>query len=292
MIGTAKSLSILICLLGLLQTRCTLRADEPTLEKIQRTERIKIGYANEAPYAYYDVYTGELTGEAPAIAKKILSKMGVNDVEGVLTEFSALIPGLKAGRFDMIAAGMYITPERCKEALFSDPTYGLGDQLLVKKPNPMKLHSLEDIRKNSKAILGVVSGAIEVSYAREAKIPLERVKLFPDNPSAVAGVQSGRVHAFMATSLTLKNLLNVAKDQSLELATPFRPPVKNGVPQKGYGGFVFRKRDKRFRDEFNKHLRDFIGTKAHLETVKPFGFGRLELPGDIRAETLCQEEKG
>ena len=35
--------------------------------------------------------------------------MGINQVEGVLTEFGSLIPGLQARRFDIIAAGMYVT---------------------------------------------------------------------------------------------------------------------------------------------------------------------------------------
>ena len=38
-------------------------------------------------------------------------------VDGVLTEFGSLIPGLQAGRFDIIAAGMFVTPE----ALRADP---------------------------------------------------------------------------------------------------------------------------------------------------------------------------
>jgi Bacterial extracellular solute-binding proteins, family 3 len=37
---------------------------------------------------------------------------------GVLTKFGALIPGLRAGRFDMIAATMYITPPYRKQVQF------------------------------------------------------------------------------------------------------------------------------------------------------------------------------
>jgi polar amino acid transport system substrate-binding protein len=39
----------------------------------------------------------------------------------VLTEWGSLIPGLNAGRFDIITAGMYITPKRCKNVAFTDP---------------------------------------------------------------------------------------------------------------------------------------------------------------------------
>ena len=86
---------------------------ETTLQRIQRTGEVRIGYANEAPFAY-TAPDGTVTGESPEIAKKVFAKLGVKKVDAVLTEWGSLIPGLKAGRFDVIAAGMYITPERCK----------------------------------------------------------------------------------------------------------------------------------------------------------------------------------
>jgi polar amino acid transport system substrate-binding protein len=35
--------------------------------------------------------------------------MGIHQIEVVTTDFGSLIPGLQAGRFDVIAAGMYRT---------------------------------------------------------------------------------------------------------------------------------------------------------------------------------------
>ncbi|MCH5710081.1 transporter substrate-binding domain-containing protein, partial [Salmonella enterica] len=90
---------------------------------------------------------------------------------GVLTEFGSLIPGLQAKRFDIIAAGMYVTPERCGQVAFSNPTYGVGQAFLVKQGNPKNLHSYEDVVKNPDAKLGVVVGAIEAEYASKVKVP-------------------------------------------------------------------------------------------------------------------------
>ena len=61
----------------------------------------------------------------------MFAKLGVKKVDAVLTEWGALIPGLKAGRFDVIAAGMYITPERCKQVAFADPQNQIPDTLLT-----------------------------------------------------------------------------------------------------------------------------------------------------------------
>src|SRR3546814_15285441 len=97
---------------------------QSTLEKAREAGFIRIGFANEAPYGFATP-DGKLTGEAPEVAKAVLKKMGINEVDGVLTEFGSLIPGLKAGRFDIIAAGMFITPARCNEVAFSEPSYGI-----------------------------------------------------------------------------------------------------------------------------------------------------------------------
>src|SRR3546814_5140271 len=97
----------------------TLFRSQSTLEKAREAGFIRIGFANEAPYGFATP-DGKLTGEAPEVAKAVLKKMGINEVDGVLTEFGSLIPGLKAGRFDIIAAGMFITPARCNEVAFSE----------------------------------------------------------------------------------------------------------------------------------------------------------------------------
>ena len=136
--------------------------------------------------------------------------MGINQVEGVLTEFGSLIPGLQARRFDIIAAGMYVTPERCGQAAFSNPTYGVSQAMLVKQGNPKNLHSYEDAAKNPEARLGVVVGAIESDYAASLKVPPDRTVVFPDAVSALAGVQAGRADAYAATALTVNDLMGKA----------------------------------------------------------------------------------
>ncbi|MBV9112171.1 MAG: transporter substrate-binding domain-containing protein, partial [Hyphomicrobiales bacterium] len=75
---------------------------ETTLERAKRQGYIRVGFANEAPYGFATP-DGKLTGESPEVVKAVLKKIGINQVDGVLTEFGSLIPGLQAGRFDIIA---------------------------------------------------------------------------------------------------------------------------------------------------------------------------------------------
>jgi len=261
-------------------------AGKSTLQAAKESGRVRIGYANEAPFAYMDPATGQLTGESVEIARTVLGKLGVGEVEGVLTEFGSLIPGLQAGRFDVIAAGMYVTPERCKQVTFSNPTYGVGQAFIVPTGNPKDLHGYEDVAKGDTR-LGVVVGAIEASYAEQTGIPSERVVVFPDAASALAGVQGGRADAYAATALTVNDLLAKAGEGKLERAQPFTDPSVDGQSVRGYGAFAFRTSDQDFADAFNGELATFLGSDAHRQLVEPFGFTEAELPGDVTAAQLC-----
>ncbi len=289
-----KTMGAALLTVALLAPGCSEQADTPagqtlsTLKRAQQDGTIRVGYANEAPYAYLESASRRLTGEAPEIARVVLVEMGIGKVEGVLTEFGSLIPGLKAGRFDIIAAGMYILPQRCKEIAFSNPTYSVGEAFIVAQGNPLALHGYEGVVPHSEARLGVVTGTVEREYARRVGIPNARVVVFPDAPSALEGVIAGRVDAYAATSLTANNLLARAKSPRVERAVPFSDPVIEGKPTRGYGAFGFRKTDQDLVAAFNAALARFIGTPRHLELVKPFGFAQGELPGPATAAELCR----
>jgi polar amino acid transport system substrate-binding protein len=255
------------------------RAD--LLEDAKESGKITVGIANEAPYGY-QTPEGELTGEAPEIAKYILGEMGIEDVEAVITEFGSLIPGLKAGRFDMVAAGMFVTPERCKQVAFSEPTYGIGQAFLVADGNPKELQTYEDIKDNPDTTLAVMAGAIERTYARDVGVPDDQVMVVPDTAAGTAAVQAGRADAFALTSLSIRRLAEGA--DGVEIAEPFGEVAGQSVV--GHGAFAFRPEDDAFRQEFNKHLADFIGSEKHLALVEPFGFTKDELPQKT-TEELC-----
>jgi polar amino acid transport system substrate-binding protein len=254
------------------------------LEESKESGSITVGIANEAPYGYMTP-EGELTGEAPEIAKYILAKMGIEDVEAVVTEFGSLIPGLKAGRFDLVAAGMFITPQRCEQVAFSEPTYGIGQALLVAEGNPKGLQTYEDFKENSDSTLAVMGGAIERTYARDAEVPDEQVMVVPDTAAGTAAVQAGRADAFALTSLSIRRLAENA--EGVEMAEPFGEV--GGTSVVGHGGFAFRPEDQAFVDEFNKQLAEFIGSKEHLDLVAPFGWTEDELP-QMTTEELCAQE--
>ncbi|VCU71283.1 putative amino-acid ABC transporter-binding protein precursor [Pigmentiphaga humi] len=260
---------------------------QDSLERARQSGRLRVGYANEAPFAYMDSRAGKLTGEAPEIARKVLARLGIDEVEGVLTEFGALIPGLLAGRFDMIAAGMYVLPERCRQIAFSNPTYGVGDGFLQRTDNPLQLRSYAEAAADPGARVGVVVGAVQNDYAARAGVPAARVVVFPDVVSAVEGVMAGRADVYAATALTINYVLTKVPDWDIEKVARFVQPTEAGQSVRGYGAFGFRKQDEALRQAFDRELAGFIGSPEHQALVAPFGFTQGELPGDVTAAQLC-----
>src|SRR3954453_15157055 len=242
---------------------------ESTLEKAKKDGYIRVGFANEAPFGFATP-AGKLTGEAPEVAKAVLAKIGIPQVDGVLTEFGSLIPGLKAGRFDVIAAGMFITPKRCAEIQFSEPSYGIGQAMLVKAGNPKSIKDYSTIAGNPDLKLAVMAGAVEVGYAKDAGVPQDQLVVSPDQSSLLAAVQSGRADAASLTALSIADMAK--KGEGVESTTPFGEVA--GKSGKGQGGFGFRKEDKALLAAFNGELRKFIGTPEHIALVTPFGFGK------------------
>ena len=150
---------------------------QSTLERAKADGYIRVGFANEAPFGFATP-DGKLTGEAPEVAKAVLAKMGIAQVDGVLTEFGSLIPGLKAGRFDIIAAGMFINPKRCAEINFSEPSYGIGQAMLVKEGNPKAIKDYSSFKDNADLKLAVMAGAVEGGYAKDAGVATLNIGLF------------------------------------------------------------------------------------------------------------------
>jgi len=257
---------------------------ETTLERIKKQGFIRVGFANEAPYAYA-TSAGTLTGESPTVFRHVMEKLGVKEVDGVLTEWGALIPGLKAGRFDAIVASMYVTPKRCEQIIFANPTYGIGEALIVKKGNPDGLNNYKDAVEKKKKI-AFVAGVAEIEHAKLAGLDTDMHLVVPDFASAVAAVKAGRASAAALTSLTAKDL--ASKDDSVERAEPFTF-THEGKKYKGEGSFGFRKEDTDLRDAVNEVLADFLGTEEHLAMVQEFGFDKSNLPEKTAAQHCAGE---
>lgn len=260
---------------------------ESTLERVKRQGYITVGFANENPYAYATP-DGKLTGEAVEVARAIFKEMGIPEMQGVLTEFGSLIPGLKAGRFDAVTAGMFIKPERCEQVAFANPEYTIGEALATKPGNPLNLRSYKDIANHATAKVAVMSGGVEQEYLTKSGVPADRMVVVPDQPAALAALKADRADAITMTGPSLQALLADKNVTGVERVMDFIQPEIDGKTVAGFGATAFRKGDDDIREAFNRELAKLQDSGRLLEIIQPFGFTKAELPGDVTAEQLCK----
>ena len=255
------------------------------LDRIRDRGEVNIGIANEAPYGFVD-RAGRITGEAPELARIVFQRLGVERMNPRITDFGALIPALQVGVFDVIAAGMFVTPARCKQILFSDPEYQAPESLMVPKGNPKGIKTLDDIVARKDIRVGLLTGSANISYATDLGL-MDRAVIFDSVFSGLDGILANRADAFSLTAISLRDALNKRPDAPLEL-TPAYVPVIGGKRKLGCGAFGFRRDQRTFRDAFNVELNRMRSSGELLSTVRPFGFTESEMT-TLTATELCTD---
>ena len=261
-------------------------SDKSTLQKAIDDGKISVGFAGEAPYSFEE--GGELQGASVSLAKAVFKELGVEDVEGVNTEFGSLIPGLNADRFDAISAGMSILPDRCEQAAFGDPEFMYTTALMTKEGKLDGMKDMEDVKKKGLK-LATMTGAIENTvYAEKLGIKTQEVGTPQDGMDAVT---TGRADVFALTAISLNWMAKNSEDSGVEVSDSFVQEI-DGVPQVGAGATVFRSDDEELRDEWNKGLEKIVSDeKAYLDVVGDYGFTKEERPdGSITTDQLCKGE--
>jgi polar amino acid transport system substrate-binding protein len=276
------SLSTLLGLIGFLSQR-----NDSSLQNLRDRGFIRIGYALEAPYAFLDT-NGDVTGESPELAKRVVSQLGIPNIEWVQTDFDNLIPELIEGRFDVIAAGMFITPERAEIVAFSEPCFHVQQGLLVAAGNPHQLSAYTDILSQPELKVAVLSGAVGELLLKDLGIAEEQILAVPDARTGEIAVQTGIANALVLSSVTIRWMSLNNESQLVEMAEPFAQVQADAFTDYGYGGFAFRQSDKMLLNEWNAVLADFVSSPEHLQLVEEFGFSSAELSISVSTAEIIE----
>ncbi len=250
------------------------------LEALRAGEPVRIGFANEVPWAYPGE-GAEALGFVNEIAVAVLKELGAETIVPVVTEWGGLIPGLKANRFDVVTGGMYILRKRCENVLFSDPIGVFGDAFIVPKGNPEGIQTYADIRRMG-ATLATGAGYNIIEAARKQGIPEDRIMQVPGPTEILAAVRTGRAAAGGVTYFTARNLAARSKG-AVTVTDPSNLPewTRNWV------GIAFRQSDLTLQQAFNAALGDYLGSNEMLASVAPYGYTEAQLPGDATTEYAC-----
>lgn len=246
---------------------------------------MRIGYAVEPPYAFIGP-GGEVTGQSPEVAKAVARRLGVGRIEWRLAEFQALPAELEEGRIDMVAAGMFITPERARAMAFSEPIFHVNQGLLVARGNPLDLHSYADVRDFLSARVAVLSGSVELAMFRRLGLPEERLLLVPDARAGLAAVETGQADALALSSPTIAWQAASAGLGQVEKAEPFTQPEVAVAGRTGYGAFAFRRADRALVAAWNRVQEAFLATSEFHAIMGTFGFTPGEYPGRMTTREI------
>lgn len=261
-------------------------AAQTTLERIVSEGKVTVGIVNDRTWGYVDE-SGNVTGFDPDLVRAALEPLGLKKIDFVVSEFPALISSLQSKRFDIIGAGMWITPTRCAAVGFSDPDVIEKDGLLVMKGNPLNIHSYADIAANPKLLIAADRGSAAIEHAKSAGVPDAQILQLTDYNAAIAALTGGRANGLPAAA---SSVAVTVKDPNLagvvEIASPFTGYVaKNGVEAGGASALGFRLEDKDLREAYNKRLAEMKADGTFEKLKQKYGIATET--ATVTAEQLC-----
>jgi len=243
----------------------------PDASTVARSQSLRVGFAVEAPYAFIDAQ-GRVTGEAPEVFRTMAQRAGIEHIDWIRLDFANLLPELRLGRIDAIAAGMYITPDRAEQAAFTRPTATVrtavvlreGETALPQRPVLADLVRAEGLR------WATVHDAAENGLLIAAGVPPERIGTVPQADRGLRAVAEAEADGFAISTVTAWYLVSHHPEWPLEVRPVADAPA--GLP-----AFVFRREDTALRDAIDLALADYLGTEEHQLLVQGFGFTSDEI---------------
>lgn len=197
-----------------------------TLQDVKDNGALVVGTEGTyAPFTYHAQGSGALTGYDVEVAQAVGEELGV-PVKFEETQWDAIFAGLDAGRFDMIANQVSITPERKKDYAFSTP-YTVSKGVIVVKKGDDSISSFADLKGKTTA-QSLTSNWYEM--AKKAGADIQNVEGWAQ---AVTLLEQGRVDATINDQLTYLDYEKTKGDTGLAVAATTSSAARNA--------FAFRK---------------------------------------------------
>jgi polar amino acid transport system substrate-binding protein len=167
---------------------------------------------------------GGVEGFNVDMVNEIARRLG-RPVNIVAQEFSGLIPGLNARRFDFIGAPVTVTAERAKSLLFTEGYLNTDYQFVLGKDAP-DITRLEDLKGKT---IAVNRGSIYDTWARDnaARYGFQ-TENFNTQPDAIQAVLSGRAFGNLAGNTT--QAWAVQKTPGLKLSYTIKTGLVWAIP--------------------------------------------------------------
>ena len=169
------------------------------------------------PFNFRDPASGQLAGYDVDVAHTVAMRMDLNP-EFVLTEWSAILPALRAGRVDVAISQVIITPQRERAFDFSAPYLYSHSRLIVRQNERATYGTLADLKGRK---LGVRQNSVFEQQAMA--IPGIDVKRYPAVPENLQDLAFGRIDALLDDSLLVGYLVK-------QTQLPLKAGARIGAP--------------------------------------------------------------
>lgn len=181
--------------LAVLLTVSATAAHADTFSDILERGTLRVGVSLFTPWTMRGE-TGELSGFEIDVANKLAADMGVKAAFKVY-DWEAIIPALNRDEFDVIIAGMGITPARALKVVFSRPYAEAGVGLATNTAMTRDIDSLTGLNQE-----GIVIATVSETMAGDLTpqlFPRAEIRAVTKPETAEALVLEGKAHAYVAT---------------------------------------------------------------------------------------------
>ncbi len=216
---------------------------DDSLVKVQQKGELIVGTSDDWPYSFYPAGSSEWTGLDADIIKYVAKMLKIPKINVQVAQFSALIPGMLDGRFDMVGDSIHWTLARSKVVDFCFPTYYYSEWLAVKKGNPKNIHNFADMKGKT------ICTMIGTNYAEWlSKIEGINFVTAKDWQETIQDLVIGRVDGIVYDQPVLAASFKDHPEWPVELATGYEPRTfKNPT---GYSRYAFRQNAVQLREGF------------------------------------------
>jgi polar amino acid transport system substrate-binding protein len=247
-------------------------------QRVEEGLPVRLAIGDEPPYTQLQP-NGEITGAAPDVAKAVLKRMGVENVEGIVTQYDSMIPGLDADRWDMVTAGLFMDERRCAAVLYSSPVIVSTESFATAPGNPLGITSIEAVKSNPDITIAALAGSYELEAATTLGIPEGQIQTYPAAPEGIQALAAGRHDALLLPTLSLEALKEQRGGDFL-ITEPL-----DDIPTTGSGA-AFSKADTDFHGKYNTELEAFKETEEFAAILDQWGFS-AEAARKVTTEELC-----
>ncbi len=218
-----KYLCMGLCSVMLLGLGTTVAASEESadgghsklLQKCLDQGYITIGTGNDVPFAFIDEATGEAMGIEVDITKEALSRLGINEIEWKIMDWTVLMEELrKETTIDMVADGLFVTPERQEIIDFTNPLYYQGEALIVASDSDIS--GKEDLEgKTVGTVTGWAYDALLDEWVADGTIAEK--KIFSGETDAILALTQGAIDGALVDSAGAAYLLKKNPDAGFKM---------------------------------------------------------------------------